>query len=435
MKILGIEFGREQKAAQFETVLQRIIAAAEGRADSVTPESCMQSPTVQAVVKAISGRMSVTPVHVYKKTTKKGKDWKERLPNHPVEKLLQYPNSWQTQADFLADGTSALIRYGNFYCHKSRGTTGPIRELIPLHCNAVSVKQDAQTYRATYEVRDGEGGVKAYPLSKMMHVRGSSRGFLVGDSPIKDVSRTIALEIAAEQFGWSFFANGAVPLMVFRYAQGSGAFKSKEQEAEFIDSFQKALGGSKRHKALLLPKGVESGDPIKVENDKAQFLETRKLQRQIIAGALGVPPQYVGDLEGSKWNNTEQMQLSFTQDVIYPIVRRFESAMERDLLTEDDWRDGVIIRFNLDANLRADFKSRQEGLRIQRDAGVISPNEWREMENMNPIPDDKGGEDYVRPANMLVAGEEPPAPEPVPQPDPQDELSKAIRQLKMAARV
>ena len=104
--------------------------------------------------------------------------------------------------------------------------------------------------------------------------------------------------------------------------------------------------------------------------------------------------------------------------------------MERDLLTEDDYRSGVIIRFNLDAGLRADFMSRQQGLRIQRDAGVISPNEWREMENMNPISDEDGGEDYVRPANMVVAGEEPELPEPAPVAEEVDEFDKALHTLQ-----
>jgi len=71
--------------------------------------------------------------------------------------------------------------------------------------------------------------------------------------------------------------------------------------------------------------------------------------------------------------------------------------------------------------------SRQQGLRIQRDAGVISPNEWREMENMNPISDEDGGEDYVRPANMMVAGEEPP--EPAPVAPAVEEVDNAVKRL------
>jgi HK97 family phage portal protein len=156
----------------------------------------------------------------------------------------------------------------------------------------------------------------------------------------------------------------------------------------------------------LLPKGIEQKEPIRIENDKAQMLESRKYQRTVIAGAFGVPPHLVGDLERATFNNVEQQDADFTSNVVQPVATAFEAAMERDLLTEEDYRSGIIIRFNLDSILRADFKSRQEGSRIQREGGMLSANEWREREGMNPIPKDKGGDDYIRPANMTVAGEQ-----------------------------
>lgn len=417
MKILGFDIRRqpqepEQKQSQFETVLGRLLAAAEGSLTSgVTPDNCMQSPTVQAVVKAIADRLSVTPVHVYRKGTSNGRETKERLPSHPVAKLLQYPNSWQTRADFFADATSCLVRWGNFYAYKARGSTGPIREIVPLHPRAVTPEQDASSYAVTYRVTQSDGQQREIPASKMLHVRGPARNFLEGDSPVKDCAQAIALEILAERFGAAFFKNGALPLLIFRYMQGSAGFKTAEAEKQFIQDFQEALGGERRHRAMLLPKGIETGDPVRIENDRAQFLETRAFQRTVICGAFGVPPQYAADLSRATWNNVEQQSLQFTQDVIYPVVQRLEAAMERDLLTEDDWRDGVTIRFNLDSILRADFKSRQEGLQIQRQNGVLSPNEWREIEGRNPLPDEKGGEEYLRPGNMMVAGQEPPAEE------------------------
>jgi len=415
VKLLGYEIRRqapEEKGAQFESVLMRLIAAREGSIGSVTPETCMQAPTVQALVKAIADRISVTPVHVYRKATRNGREWKERLPDHPVAKLLQYPNEWQTRADFFGDATSCLIRYGNFYAYKARGSTGPIRSLTPIAANAVQVVQDWTTGGTlVYRVTEASGTIREYPLSKLVHVRGSARNFIEGDSPVRDVARSIALEIAAEQFGWSFFANGAVPLLMFKFLAGHKGFKTPEQEKQFVDDFQRALGGEKRHRAMLLPAGIETGDPVKIENDKAQFLETRKLQRTIIAGAFGVPPQYVGDLERGTWNNVEQQSLQFTQDVIYPVVQKFEASLERDLLTDEDWRSGVVIRFNLDSILRSDYKSRQEGLQLQRVNGVLSPNEWREIEGRNPLPEDKGGEEDLRPRNMMVAGQEPDEPE------------------------
>ena len=412
MKIFGYEIARERKSAQFEDVLSRLIAAREGLLGAtVTPENCMQSPTVQAIVKAIAERIAVTPVHVYRKGRKQGRETKEPLPSHPVAKLLQYPNSWQTRSDFFADAASCLVRYGNFYCYKGRGATGPIRYLKPLDPRAVTPKQDRGDDSITYYVSEENGQIREYPLSKMLHVRGQARNFVEGDSPVKDCAQSIALEILAERFGVSFFANGAVPLMVFKYSQGSAGFKSKEQESEFIDSFQRAFTGEKRHRAMLLPKGLESDDPVRIENDKAQFLETRQFQRTVICGAFGVPPQYAADLSRGTWNNVEQQSLQFSQDVIYPVVQKFEQALERDLLTEDDWRAGIVIRFNMDSILRADFKSRQEGLQLQRQNGVISANEWREIEGRNPLPTAKGGEDYLQPGNMLVAGQAPDMPE------------------------
>ena len=106
---------REEKA-QFEDVLMRIVAAQEGTyGTSVTPESCMKSPTVHAIVTAISRRLSVTPIHVFRRTTTDKGEAKERLPNHPVARLLQRPNSWQTKLDFWQDATSIFIRHGRFY--------------------------------------------------------------------------------------------------------------------------------------------------------------------------------------------------------------------------------------------------------------------------------------------------------------------------------
>lgn len=429
MKIFGLDIRRQQKGNQFEDVLQRIVAAQQGMSDHVTPENCMQSPTVHAIVTAVSRRIAVSPVHVYRKTTKNGREAKERLPSHPVAKLLSYPNKWQSRSDYWLDATSSYVRHGKYFAWKSRGSTGPIRELLPIKPGHVTVSQDRETWQVAfnYDGRDLEP-------SKLHYVRGPARDFVNGDSPVKDVSQAIALEIAAERFGATFFDNGAIPLLIFKYMQGTGRFKSEDDEKAFINDFQEQFRGRRRHRALLLPKGIETGDPVKIENDKAQFLETRKYQRTVIAGAFGVPPHLVGDLERATFNNVEQQDSDFTLNVVMPIAQAFEAAMERDLLTDDDVNSGVVIRFNLDSILRADFKSRQEGLQIQRRNGVISSNEWREVERMNPLSDDDGGNEYIHEANMVVAGQEP-EPEPSePEPDPMQQLDEQIGKLMKAAQ-
>lgn len=393
MNIFGFEIRRKATGISLDTLMRRLEAVHETVSGiQVTPENCMQSPTVHAIVTAISRRIATLPVHVYRKRTENGKTVKEHMPNHPVERLLAAPNEWQNRVTYWADAASWLVRYNNYYAFPARGATGPVRRLEPLHPGAVKPEQK-EDLSVVYKVTRDNGAFTEYRPDQIHHVRGAARNGLEGDSPVRDCSEAIALEIAAEKFGASFFGNGAMPLLIFHYAAESMGHKTEEERRQFIDDFQAAYTGSRRHKAMLLPKGIEAGDPITVDNDRHQFLETRKLQRTIIAGAFGVPSRFVGDLENAHFNNVEQQSLDFVQTVVLPFARMFEAPMERDLLTEADRRAGIVIRFNLDGALRGDFKTRQEGLRIQRDAGVITPNEWREIEGWNPLPEGQGGDD------------------------------------------
>lgn len=388
MNIFSIFRKPEVKDASFEQIL-RLIAASQGSIGSVTPETCMKSPTVHAIVTSISRRLASTPVHVYKTSIEKGREVKEKLPDHPIAQLLKKPNEWQSRYDYWQDAASALVRHGRYIAKIGRGSTGPIHRLDPIVPSKVEIKQDENTFALTFKYLNQE-----WSFEKVHFARGPSRDFVRGDSPVVDISKSIALEIASEEFGASFFENGAVPLMIFKYMLGSKGFKTPEDEQRFIADFQGAFSGNKRHRAFLLPPGIEAGDPVKIENDKAQFLQTRQHQRTVIAGAFGVPPQYVGDLSKGTYNNVEQQSEDFTLNVIMPYSNAFEAAMERDLLTEADRNAGVKIRFNLDAELRAAFFDRQNGLQIQLEHGVITPNEWREKEGMPPRDDADGDRFY-----------------------------------------
>lgn len=394
MKLFGFEFGTKSADLSIDQVIRRLEAAyATSSGVQVTPENCEESPTVQSIVNAISMRIATLPVHVFQTKTSNGRATKEKQPNHPVAKLLQRPNDWQSPVEYWMDATSCLVRHGRYFSVKARGTTGPIRRLLPQHPTCVRLEQDDDL-----EVRalvTGQSGVqREYALSELHYVRGRSRDFLNGDSPVTLAREAIALEIAAQRFGAAFFGNGAMPGLIFSYMQGVKGHMNDEQRRAFIDSFSQAYSNNGRFKAMILPAGIDKPEQMAIENDKAQFLETRKLQRSVIAGAFGVPPHLTGDLERATFSNIEQMSGEFVEKVVLPYVRMFESAMERDLLTDEDRRGGVVIRFNLDAALRANFKDRQDGLKIQREMGVINADDWREVENMNPLPEGQGGDVY-----------------------------------------
>lgn len=390
MRIFGFDISRKADLSIDEVIsrLEALHATAAGVV--VTPDSCEESPTVQAIVNAVSMRIGTLSVAVERKSMDSdGKEKREPLPSHPVARLLRRPNQWQTPVEYWTDAASCLVRHGRYVAIKARGATGPIRALMPVHPGDAHVMQDA-AYNVAFRIAS-PSGQRDYPLADVHYVRSRSRDFITGDSPVIRARDAIALEIAAQKFGASYFGNGAMPGLIFSYMEGIKGHMSPEQRDQFIGRINSMFGTGGTFKAMLLPYGIAKPEQMTIENDKAQFLETRKLQRSVIAGAFGVPPHLVGDLERSTFSNIEHQSLEFVEKVVLPYVRLFESAMERDLLTDDDRRSGIVIRFNLDAILRADFKTRQEGLKIQREMGVISANEWRELEHMNPR---SGGDIY-----------------------------------------
>ena len=428
MRILGLEIGWAQKSSSGSMSIDQLIrrweeAYAISSGIALNPDLAMQSPTVRAIVQAIAFRISTLPVQVLRKTVAaNGRTTKTPLPDHPVAMLLAKPNDILNPSKYWVDATSWLVRYGNYYCWKGQGNTGPVRRLLPLHPSAVDVQQDqADPFRITYRVTFPGGRHDEFPPDKILHARGPARDGIKGDSPVMDVREAIGLEIAAEKFGAMFFGNGATPGLVLQTGAGSQGFKTDEERTKFRTSLEEVYGRRGRHRVFVLPKGIEVGQQIEINNDKAQFLATRQFQRTVISGAFGVPPHLVGDLSKGTFNNVEQQSLAFVSNVVQPYVTIFEQAMEQSLLTDEERAQGIIIRFNIDAALRADFKSRQEGLKIQREMGVINPNEWREHENMNPISDEDGGNTYWM-KGPSGQGADPAAPEPTePEPTEDDE--------------
>ncbi len=398
MNVFGWDVSLSRKTAttiSLDTLIRRLEAVYQTASGvAVTPETCMQAPTVQAIVNGISKGISSVPVHVYQKGMKDNRATKEVITSHPVEKLLAKPNEWQTRTDYWLDATSCLLRYGRYIAFLGRGQTGPIRRLVPMPPSAVELAQD-DNYALTVKVHTATQGIKEYDFRQIHYARSGARNFLTGDSPVTDAREAIALEIAMEKYGATFFSS-PMPGIIFELMEGFQAFKSDEEKRNFLAEFTRTFSDNRRFSAAMLPKGIKIGTSVQLDNDKAQMIDARKFQRTVIAGAFGVPPYMVGDLERQTFNNAEQQGINKVSEALLPVARIFEASMERDLLTDDDRASGVIIRFNLDGLLRGDFKTRQEGLQIQRQNGVINANDWRETENYNPISKEDGGDEYWR---------------------------------------
>ena len=200
--------------------------------------------------------------------------------------------------------------------------------------------------------------------------------------------------MAAEEYGAKFYANGAAPSGVLEHP---GVLKDP---AKVRDSWNAAFGGSSNsHKVAVLEEGLKY-TPISISPNEAQFLETRKFQIDEIARIFRVPPHMVGDLEKSSFSNIEQQSLEFVKYTLDPWVVRWEQSLSRALLSETE-KKSYFFKFNLEGLLRGDYQSRMQGYSIGIQNGFMCPNDVRELENLDLIPDELGGNKYMVNGNMV----------------------------------
>lgn len=249
-------------------------------------------------------------------------------------------------------------------------------------------------YRGTDEaIKNKEFAVTLQP-SDVLHIPGLGFDGLVGYSPIAMAKNAIGMAIACEEYGAKFFANGAAPGGVLEHP---GTIKDPQRVRE---SWQSTFGGSgNANKIAVLEEGMKY-TPIGISPEQAQFLETRKFQINEIARIFRVPPHMVGDLEKSSFSNIEQQSLEFVKYTLDPWVIRWEQSIQRSLLSNDE-KAMYFVKFNLEGLLRGDYQSRMNGYAIGRQNGWMSANDIRELENLDRIPAEDGGDLYLINGNML----------------------------------
>ena len=194
--------------------------------------------------------------------------------------------------------------------------------------------------------------------------------------------------MAVEKFGSAFFRNGAQPSGVLEHP---GTLKDP---AKIRENWSAVYGGANNaHKVAVLEEGMQY-KPISLNPQDSQFLETKKFSVDEICRIFRVPPHMVQDLEHATFSNIEHQSLDFVVHSLMPWLIRFEQGIVKDLLLEDE-QDEYFPKFNVDGLLRGDYQSRMNGYATGFANGFLSPNDIRRLENLDPIPDELGGNVYV----------------------------------------
>ena len=365
---------------------------------TVTERSAMQITAVYSCVRILAEAIAGLPLHLY---TYKENGGKEKAIGHPLYLLLHdEPNPEMSSFVFRETLMTHLLLWGNAYAQIIRNGKGEVVALYPLMPNRMTVDRDSSGQLFySYQMNNSDAptmkaGTVILKPSDVLHIPGLGFDGLVGYSPIAMAKNAIGLAIATEEYGAKFFANGATPGGLLEYP---GTVKDPDRVRE---SWNKGFSGSQNAgKVAILEEGMKY-TPISIAPEQAQFLETRKFQINEIARIFRVPPHMVGDLEKSSFSNIEQQSLEFVKYTLDPWVVRWEQSLSRALFTPEEKKQ-YFFKFNVEGLLRGDYQSRMNGYATARQNGWMSANDIRELENLDRIPAEEGGDLYLINGNML----------------------------------
>lgn len=361
--------------------LLKILGGETSSGAKVTEESSLKFTGVRAAVDLRSTLLASMPVSVFKRTN----SGREVLTQDPVYKLIAYsPNPYMNAFNFWELMNNYLDLWGNAYAVITWSSGKPIG-LSPVHPSAVT--PEATIDGVVYKISDStDKGLKpVYFPKEMLHFRGLSTDGLKGKSPIRDAAEAIGLGLAAEKFGAELFNNKGILRGVLEM---DGSLDEASRSA-----FAKAWSKNADHGTPLLEYGIKY-KTLNIPPEDAQFLQSREFQLQDIARIYHIPPPLLGELSRSTFSNVENLDLQFVKYGLRPMVKRYEKELEIKLFPGDMTKG---IAFDLNGLMRGDTATRADYYSKMISSRVLSPNEVRNFEGLNPY---DGGDAYENPNTL-----------------------------------
>lgn len=352
----------------------------------VNAKNALQITAVFACVRLLAENIASLPLVLYRRTAT-GKEKADDLPLYGV--LHDAPNPETDSFQFWQSFVANMLVYGRGYAEVVRDGAGRVAQMWNITTPYVRVQRNTETEELEYVVTSS-GEQFTLRKDQIFRVDWFSMDALNAFKPLHLAQNAIGLGEAAEEFASNYFKNGA---NVGGVVQWPDALTDEQLESFKSDVRKQYSGLSNSARLMFLEQGAKFQ---KVEDNPqtAQMLETRKFQVEEIARFYNVPLHMIGDLDHATFSNIEQMSLNFVIYTLRPYLVRIERAIASQLLTPLDRRT-LFSKFSVEGLLRGDYLSRMQGYAQARQNGWMNANEIRDLEDMNSIPEEQGGNAYL----------------------------------------
>jgi len=306
------------------------------------------------------------------------------------------PNPNMTSFDFIRTLETHRNTHGKAYAIKEYDDRFQVRALWILDPTKVTPVIEQATQELWYEIQ-GDRGRYYVHNSDIIHVKHIHAEGYEGISPLKVLQNTMKFDAEVRQFSLDTM-DGAIKASFILRLQTHLSEEKKRQALENFRQFYRENGG------VLMQEPGTTIEPIKREFMDTKVFEAERITVRRVATVFNLPVHMLGETEGMSYSSNEQRMLEFLTLTLAPIVRQYEQEFNRKLLTPRQRRMGYTFKFNVNALLRGDIKTRADfyfkGIR----SALFTPNEVRAWEELPPIP---GGDRLFVSRDLSPIGERP----------------------------
>jgi HK97 family phage portal protein len=341
----------------------------------VNPETVFKVNAIFSAVSLISDTISTLPVDSY--IRRDG----ARFAFRPRPAWVQQPDIDTTKEAFYGSLIVSLLLDGNGFVRVFRDGAGRVINMTVLNPARVEIRKN-KVGEVVY-VYEGEG--KPLNKNEMIHIPDVVRpGEIRGISRVTALKDNFGLALALESYAARFFGQGATTQGLIEFPGNL----TPEQAKQLVDGFDaRHRGFRKAHKTGVLSGGAKYVN-TSVENDKAQFIDSRRMAVEDVARAFNIPPHLLGLPGTNTYSSVEQNNIAFVTHTLRPIVQKLESAFT-PLMVNEPGGSTAFIKFTLDGLLRGDANSRFSAYSVGLQAGYLTINDIRRLEDLPPV---DGGE-------------------------------------------
>jgi HK97 family phage portal protein len=386
MNIFGFEVRRINPFVQEKTgFLNANFGGMVGRTP-VNEKSVFGLSAYWAGVRRISESVAMLPVDVFKKV-----NGNRSMVDHPVEYLLNAEANYQTCAfDFTQILITSAINHGNGLAIIERDRFGTPTGLVNVSREICEpLKYDDELYWKV-EVKEAANKTESLLVKDrdIINLRGFGSDPVIGLSAIQAHKQNLGLSIAAQDYGADFYNKGT---RIDGYIEYAGVLKPETKDA-INQQWTNNYGANGTRGTAILDAGSKY-HRLGLPPQDAQFIETRKFQKNEIATILGIPSHMINEMDGATFSNIEHQSIEFVTYGIGSWIEKIEQEYRRKLLKESEKRNHYF-KHNVDRLLRTDVKTKGEYYRLMTDIGAYTINDVLELEDRNSV--DNGDERYVQ---------------------------------------